>query len=98
MLHQFSRKKDSFNKTNYRPVRILPPFSKTFERLMLKQINEHIKNKLSPYLCGYKKDFSTKYALLSPIERWKNILDEKRFGGTVLMDLSKVFDTLNHEL
>ena len=40
----------------------------------------------------------TQYALLSIIERWKKILDEKGFGGAVLMDLSKAFDTLNHEL
>ena len=35
---------------------------------------------------------------MSLIERWKKILDEKGFGGAVLMDLSKAFDTLNHEL
>ena len=92
------KKKDPLDKTNYRPVSVLPPVSKIFERLMQKQINEHIKNKLSPYLCGYRKGFSTQYALLSIIERWKKILDEKGFGGAVLMDLSKAFDTLNHEL
>ena len=91
------KKKDPLDKTNYRPVSVLPPVSKIFERLMQKQINEHIKNKLSPYLCGYRKGFSTQYALLSLIERWKKILDEKGFGGAVLMDLSKAFDTLNYE-
>ena len=65
---------------------------------MQKQINEHIKNKLSPYSCGYRKSFSIQYALLTRIERWKKILDEKGFGGEVLMDLSKAFDTLNHEI
>ena len=65
---------------------------------MQKQINEHIKDKLSPYLCRYKKGFNTQYALLSLIERWKKILDEKGFGGAVLMDLSKAFHALNHEL
>ena len=65
---------------------------------MHKQISEHLKNKLSPYLCGYRKGFSTQYALLSLIEHWKKILDEKGFGGGVFIDLSKAFDTLNHEL
>ena len=50
----------------------MPPLSKNFERLMQKQINEHIKNKLSSYLCRYKKGFSTQYAfekktLLGPL-------------------------------
>ena len=48
--------------------------------------------------CRLGKGFRTQYALLSLIERWKKILDEKAFGGAVLMDLSKTFDTLNHEL
>ena len=33
---------------------------------MRKQINEHIKNKLSPFLCGYRKGISTQYALFLP--------------------------------
>ena len=65
---------------------------------MQKQINEHIKNKLTLYLYRYRKGFGTQYALLSLTERWKIILQEKRFGGAVLMDLLKAFDTLNHEL
>ena len=92
------KKKDLLEETNYRPVSVFPPVSKIFERLLQKQINEHIKNKFSPYLCEYGKGFSTQYALLSLIERWKKILDEIGFVDAVLMDLSKAFDTLNHEL
>ena len=83
------KKKDFIEKTNYRPVSVLPPVWKIFERLLQKQINEHIKNKFLPYLCGYGKGFSTQYALLSLIERWKKILDEIGFADAVLMDLSK---------
>ena len=32
------------------------------------------------------------------IEKWKHIFDRGRKGGTIFMDLSKVFDTLNHDL
>ena len=33
------------------------------------------------------------------IEKWKKCLDgEGGFAGAILMDLSKAFDTLNHEL
>ena len=32
------------------------------------------------------------------IEKWKKILDKKGFCQVVLMDLSKAFDTINHEL
>ena len=71
------KKKDPLDKANYRPVSVLPPVPKIFERLMQKQINEHIKNKLSPYLCRYRKGFSTQYALLSLIESWKKSLIRK---------------------
>ena len=71
MLHQFSRKKDLLDKTNYRQVSVLPS-----------------------NLCGYRKGFCSQYALLFLIERWKKILDDKGFGGTVLMDLSQALDTL----
>ena len=47
---------------------------------------------------NYTEDSSTQYALLSLIERWEKILDDKAFGGAVLMDLVKAFDTLNHDL
>ena len=63
------KEKDPLDKMNYRPVSVLPPISKLFERLMQKQINGHIKNKLFPYLSGYRKGFSTQYALLFLIER-----------------------------
>ena len=36
--------------------------------------------------------------MLGLIESWKRVLDIKGFGGTMLMDLSKAFDTINHNL
>ena len=32
------------------------------------------------------------------IEKWKKELDNKGYAGAILMDLSKAFDTINHEL
>ena len=64
---------------------------------MQKQVNEHIK-KLPPFLCTYRKGFSTQYISLSLTERWKKILADKGFGWAVLMDLSKSFDTSNYDL
>ena len=64
---------------------------------MQNQINIHIKFFLSSYLCGYRKGFNSQHALISLIERWRKSLDNKGYGA-VLMDLSKAFDTLNHDL
>ena len=62
---------------------------------MQKQIVGYRENFLSPYLCGYS---GSQQALLALIENWKKVLDNKGFGGAVLMDLSKAFDTINHDL
>ena len=72
--------------------------SKIFERILHKQMSLYVANFLSPYFCAYRKGFSAQQALLSLIEKWKNILDKKRYGGAVLMKLSKAFDTFNHDL
>ena len=92
------KKLESIKKENYRPVSLLPVVSKLFERLMQKQMTAYIEKFLSPYLCGYRKGFNSQYALLAMIEKWKECLDKKGFAGAILMDLSKAFDTINHEL
>ena len=65
---------------------------------MQKQINDFIISFLSPYLCGYRKVFNTQHALLTLVENWRKRFDNKRFCGEMLIDLSKAFDTLNHDL
>ena len=65
---------------------------------MQKQINNYIGKFLSLFLFQYKKGFNTQCALLSLTERWKLCLDKQCFTGVLLMDLSKVFDAINHKL
>ena len=45
----------------------------------------HVEESLLPYLCGYRKTFSTQQALLSLLEKWKKILEKKKYGGAVLI-------------
>ena len=92
------KKGDTTKTKNYRPVSVLLPVSKLFEKILQKQLISHIEKYLSPSLCGYRKAYSTQQALLSMIEKWKEYLDKQGFGGAILMDLSKAFDTLNHDL
>ncbi|MCP3925998.1 MAG: hypothetical protein GY714_25835, partial [Desulfobacterales bacterium] len=92
-------KKDSTtSKSNYRPVSVLPSTSKVFERIMADQISRYMENKLSPLLCGFRKKYGTQHALIRLIENIKRNLDQKFKNGMVLMDLSKAFDCLPHEL
>ena len=53
---------------------------------------------LSDFLCCYRQDFSTGHALIKLIENRRQRLDSRGYRGAVLMDLSKAFDTIKHEL
>ena len=92
------KKDDATNVKNYRPISVLPSSSKIFERIMHTQISSFMHDHLSPILCGYRKGFSTQHALISLLEKWRAILDKRGFAGAILMDLSKAFDCLNHDL
>ena len=92
------KKGDSTDKSNYRPVSVLPIVSKVFERTMQKQIGDYMDKYLSSYLCGYCKGYNPQHALLTFLENWRIMIDSRGYGGAMLMDISKAFDTLNHDL
>ena len=49
-------------------------------------------------MAAYREKYSTNHVLIRLIENWKKALDEKFLVGTVLMDLSKAFDCIPHDL
>ena len=53
---------------------------------------------LSKFISAYRKSYSTNHVLIRLIENWKKSLDEKKFVGAVLMDLSKAFDSIHHDI
>ena len=87
------KKEDKNLANNYKPVSALAALSKVFENIMQKQVINNVNTFLSPYLCGYRKGFSTQYTLLSLLEKLKKTIDKKSFAGGVWMDLSKAFET-----
>ena len=57
-----------------------------------------MKNKFSPYLCGFRKKHNAQFSLLKMIENWKKQLDNGEKVGVIFMDLSKALDTINDRL
>ena len=90
------KKEDELSKENDRPVGALSHARKIIERTVFNQMNLFFKSKFSPLLTGFCKNHSTQNALLNVIEKWKHTLDKGKIVGTIIMDLSKAFDTLNH--
>ena len=89
-------KEDASLLKNYSPASVLPTVSKTYEKIMQKQVLEYIDKHLSPHICGYRKENRTNTALISIPEKWRLFLEG--YAGGVLIDLSKVFGTINHAL
>ena len=89
---------DKLKITNYRPVSVLNTFSKFYEKVMKNQIMAYFNDKVSPYLSAYRQSYNSQHVLIRLIEQWKEKLDQNYFVGAVLMDLSKAFDCVPHDL
>ena len=91
---------DTNNFKNYRPIAILPTLSKLFERAATNQLTEFLEeNKiLSPLQHAYRKNHSTITCLAEALNYIYTQLDKKKHTAIALLDLSKAFDSINHEL
>ena len=65
---------------------------------MFTQMSSFFDNFLSKQQCGFRKGYSAQQYLLVLLEKWKRALDSGQMFGTLLTDLSKAFDCLDHEL
>ena len=85
---------------NYRPVCSLSPFSKIIERIvydrMITFINKN--NIFSSSQYGFRKGMSTETAIIDYINKIHSGLNNKHYSISVLMDLSKAFDLMDHSI
>ena len=49
-------------------------------------------------MSAYRKRYSSNHVLIRLIENWKQSLDDQKFVAAVLMDLSKTFNCIPHDL
>ena len=85
---------------NYRPISLLPAISKIIERAIFDQITTYFNiNKLfhnNQY--GFRKEHSTELAALEVIDRITCNMDNGKIPFNIYLDLSKAFDTLDHNI
>ena len=85
---------------NYRPISILPVFSKILEKLvndrlqLFLQTNSIINNSQH----GFQKFKSTTSALLSLSDYILSAFDQKKYVIAIFLDFSKAFDTVDHDI
>ena len=92
--------KDQQLLSNYRPISLLPVLSKVLEKV--------VHNKLSRYLqfheilyesqYGFRKHHSTVHGVAEFMHHNVKAYDDKKHTVSVLLDLSKAFDTINHTI
>jgi hypothetical protein len=91
---------DPSQMNNYRPISLLPAFSKIIERLVHNRLTKYLTlhSLLSPSQYGFQKNLSTELAILEIQDRIVHALNNKQWCIGIFLDLSKAFDTLDHSL
>ena len=84
----------------YRPISLLTTISKVFEKVVFLQLTKYFQDNglLNDGQYGFWENHSTEMATVELLDRIISALDDKQLPISIYMDLSKAFDTLNHDI
>ena len=84
---------------NYRPVCTLPIFGKIFEKIIFNRLYNFFSSKGIIYdnQFGFRKNHSTSHAINFSVNKILEGLNRNKHILGIFIDLSKAFDTINHE-
>ena len=100
MVIPVHKKGDKTNINNYRPISLLSSFSKIIEKIMLSRLTSFLQshNILNDCQHGFQKHKSTLTAIFNFTNTLYNALDKGEQAIGLFYDLSKAFDTIDHNL
>lgn len=86
--------------THLRPISILPTLSKLLERIVCEQLRSYLQRNdiLPPLQSGFRKHYSTATALSRVTSDVARAIDDSKVTFLVLLDYSKAFDIVDHDL
>lgn len=94
------KKGDRFNTSSYRPISLVPIFSKVFESIVKDQIYSYFVQ--NHFICkeqfGFIPGLSTIKAVQKVVSQILLNFENKSTTSAILIDLSKAFDSVSHEL
>ena len=85
---------------NYRPISVLPVFSKIIEKIVSDQLLIHLdtNNILTSSQYGFRNGRSTEMALVNFTNDIAESFDKGKYVLAAFLDLSKAFDTVSHDI
>lgn len=88
------------NFSDYRPISVLPSFSKIFEKVAFNRLEKFVTSCciLSNCQYGFRQKHSTYMALLDMYNKVSESIDDNKFTIGIFIDLAKAFDTINHNI
>ena len=91
---------DKDNVSNYRPISILPIFSKVLERIMFNRVYNHLDSKglLYEKQFGFQRNNLTEHAILQLTRDITGSFEKAEYTLGVFIDLSKAFDTADYQI
>ena len=94
------KKEENYLFDNYRPVSLLPSLSKIIEKVIYKQLYNYFNSNNLFYQSqyGFRSNHSTELAALELLDRIVTKLDNNEIPINIYLDLSKAFDTLDHNI
>ena len=100
MVHPIHKDESKMQCSNYRPISILPIFSKMVEKVM----HNRLMGYLEKYDMSFKHQFefqkgkSTEHAILDLYSNIIQVIEKQEKASTIFLDFAKAFDTVNHKM
>lgn len=94
------KKDDPYNIQNYRPISLLPAFSKIFEKVVFKRLYMFLQTKEAIFekQYGFRPKHSTIDAMHDFLRNIYDVYERNEDGIGIFIDFTKAFDTIDHKL
>ena len=88
------------DRSNYRPISVLPVLAKVFEKLIHNQLYDYLdkNDHLFSNQSGFRALHSVVTCLLNSTDDWYVNMDKGRYTANIFIDLKKAFDTVDHDI